>query len=82
MIEPTPNISSTTFVSRGRGTRTPVNGFGDRRTATVLFPYVFFINELYYIKKQFCWQGEFFTFLIFLQFLSIPQFHCSKQNTL
>ena len=27
--------------SRGRGIRTPVNGFGDRRTATVLFPYVF-----------------------------------------
>ncbi len=27
--------------SRGRGARTPVNGFGDRRTTTVLFPYVF-----------------------------------------
>lgn len=24
--------------SRGRGNRTPVNGFGDRRTTAVLFP--------------------------------------------
>ena len=24
--------------SRGRGARTPVNGFGDRRTTAVLFP--------------------------------------------
>ena len=28
-----------TFLSRGRGDRTPVNGFGDRRTTAVLFPY-------------------------------------------
>ena len=43
------------FFSRGRGIRTPVNGFGDRRTATVLFPYLAccFTNELYYSKKQF-----------------------------
>ncbi len=43
------------FTSRGRGIRTPVNGFGDRRTATVLFPYLpcCFTNELYYSKKQF-----------------------------
>ena len=27
------------FQSRGRGDRTPVNGFGDRRTTAVLFPY-------------------------------------------
>ncbi len=28
------------FSSRGRGDRTPVNGFGDRRTTAVLFPYI------------------------------------------
>ena len=28
------------FFSRGRGNRTPVNGFGDRRTTAVLFPYL------------------------------------------
>lgn len=27
------------LLSRGRGDRTPVNGFGDRRTTAVLFPY-------------------------------------------
>lgn len=27
------------FQRRGRGNRTPVNGFGDRRTTAVLFPY-------------------------------------------
>ena len=27
------------FFSRGRGNRTPVNGFGDRRTTAVLFLY-------------------------------------------
>ncbi len=26
------------LLSRGRGNRTPVNGFGDRRTTAVLFP--------------------------------------------
>ena len=48
------------FYSRGRGIRTPVNGFGDRRTATVLFPYLFccFTNELYYSKKQFKRQAK------------------------
>lgn len=30
---------TSTFESRGRGDRTPVNGFGDRRTTAVLFPY-------------------------------------------
>lgn len=30
---------TSTFKSRGRGDRTPVNGFGDRRTTAVLFPY-------------------------------------------
>ena len=34
------------FQSRGRGDRTPVNGFGDRRTTAVLFPYVI-TDELY-----------------------------------
>ena len=34
------------FFSRGRGNRTPVNGFGDRRTTAVLFPYISrFINQ-------------------------------------
>ena len=30
---------SRSLISRGRGDRTPVNGFGDRRTTTVLFLY-------------------------------------------
>ena len=39
--------------SRGRGDRTPVNGFGDRRTTAVLFPYLVGCkcitrNECYY----------------------------------
>ena len=48
------------FFSRGRGIRTPVNGFGDRRTATVLFPCMccWITNELYYSKKQFKRQGK------------------------
>ena len=32
-------IISALSPSRGREARTPVNGFGDRRTTTVLFPY-------------------------------------------
>ncbi len=32
-----PNLST---ISRGRGDRTPINGFGDRRTTIVLFPCV------------------------------------------
>ena len=38
------------FMSRGRGDRPPVNGFGDRRTTAVLFPYImlFPTDELYY----------------------------------
>ena len=31
--------------SRGRGNRTPVNGFGDRRTTAVLFPYEYMSNN-------------------------------------
>ena len=48
------------LLSRGRGIRTPVNGFGDRRTATVLFPYLTccFTNELYYSKNHFKRQAK------------------------
>lgn len=35
-------MSHLRFSSRGRGNRTPVNGFGDRRTTAVLFLYVLF----------------------------------------
>ena len=33
-------MSHLRFSSRGRGNRTPVNGFGDRRTTAVLFLYI------------------------------------------
>ena len=39
----TQRTSSLSLNSRGRGDRTPVNGFGDRRTTAVLFPY--FVNR-------------------------------------
>lgn len=34
-----PLITRTSSPSRGREDRTPINGFGDRRTTIVLFPY-------------------------------------------
>ena len=43
------NAENSTFLSilssRGRGNRTPVNGFGDRRTTAVLFPYLWPVSH-------------------------------------
>ena len=51
------------FFSRGRGDRTPINGFGDRRTTIVLFPYmllfvVFLTNGYEYNTSIFTLQVE------------------------
>ena len=58
-------------LSRGRGDRTPVYGFGERRTTAVLFPFILFINaktlslctnRLYYTIRPLARQAEFFDF--------------------
>ena len=45
-------IDSTGFQSRGRGIRTPMNGFGDRDTAIVWFPYIYFFHVLSYAENS------------------------------
>lgn len=72
-----PIISS----SRGRGARTPVYGFGDRRTTTVLFPCT---NESYYIietnakaSKKIFFSALFLLAVCGTQSLKLrPQNHC------
>ncbi len=63
--------------SRGRGNRTPVNGFGDRRTTAVLFPYVFMHVESrngYYSMEHRGMQGVFYAYFLILIFFTLLHF--------
>ena len=55
------------LISRGRGDRTPVNGFGDRRTTAVLFPYESaFTDKKYYNTSVVALASIIFDFLFFM----------------
>ena len=72
-------IQSTLSPSRGREARTPVYGFGDRRTTTVLFPCVCVItDESHYNTEQGKSARDIFIFIYLSIFNSQPQKISSK----